>query len=152
MAREPALGLESLVNQQMLTHDALCGHGKAILVTHTINHESYFELAGLAGGIGIESEWLHCKGLARLDRRRRLSHHATHILQRFDEIGLAARVCAIHHRTAQQSRGSADACCLCMGVLQGLVLGCNKTQHLFVAQASEVLNAELYQHRIHLET
>ena len=49
LAREPALGFESFVHQQVLADDALRGHGKAVLVAHTVQHKRHFKHAGLAG-------------------------------------------------------------------------------------------------------
>jgi len=60
----------------MLTHDALCGHGKTVLVAYTIQDEGNFYFGRLAGGIGIKAERLHGIGLTGLDYGGRLHHHA----------------------------------------------------------------------------
>ena len=148
MTVEPALRLEGLVNQEVLADDALRCHREAILVPYVAQDESDLERSRLAGGFGIETKGLHGIGLAGLDHRRRLDHHAAHVLQCLDEVGLAARVGAIDDGTAQEARRGLEPGGQGVGVLEGLVFGRHKTQHLLVAQAAEVLHAELDQHRL----
>ena len=100
MALEPALRLERLLYQKLLTDDALRIHSKTILVAHAGDDEGDLELRWLAARCGVQLEGVESiKGLARLQSGR-FQHHATHVLQGLDEVGLAAGIGigAVYHR------------------------------------------------------
>lgn len=132
----------------MLPDDPLGGHGEAILIPNPLKNERNLELRRLRCAFGIELECLYSVSLSGLDDRGRFNDHATHVLEPFDEIGLAAGVSAIEHSTSQQSGSGLEVCGECVSVLKCLVLRGNKAQDLLIAQASEILNAELYEHLI----
>lgn len=104
VALEPALGLECLVDQELLADDALRIHGKTILIAHAIKNEGDLECRGLTCRHGIQPERLEPgKGLSGLERGRH-QHHVTHVLKGFDEVGLATGVGTVHHRTFEYMR------------------------------------------------
>ena len=75
-----------------------------------------------------------------------MEYDALHILQRFDEVGLAAGIGAVDDGTVQNVGSRPETGGAGMGVQLGFIGRGDKAEDLFVLQTAEVLDAELDQH------